>query len=339
MLLAALPGCITRSLWSVDSDRLFEHYFVESEVTGHCEVVLESGGVVARRGLWAAEVGDRGRRWWLRPGREAGEVEALLLRADWFAIEAVAMAATRLHAGEDLWTSEVELRLEGRVDFGRVGREMQMGELPVLTQQALQQRSQRSGLAFAFAEQPAGVLDELARRARSLDLAPLLGPGAASPVVAAVELVGPDLLPVQTLAAGDPGLGLAERLQRVASMRLLVEACSPRRRHLFCLQPDLVWLWSCLETAPGGRFSHRSCWTLEPEGAAPDTAPVVSAWQGTMQRDEVTMRLGSLGTWGRVLLTPCAAAADAVLITAYLLLPGEKPPLVLWRRDPAAGRR
>ncbi|HEX6812006.1 MAG TPA: hypothetical protein VF384_10325 [Planctomycetota bacterium] len=346
VLLATLPGCIqvlpiTRELWSEKHER----YLVESKATTQCEVQLESAGAQARRGLWATETrnGPSGRRWWLRPGPEAGEVEALLGRTDWFSIEAVAMEAGRLHAGEDLWRSDVRVRLSGRVDFAAVGREMQMEDLPAVTRQALQQQHQRDGFAYSLVDRPdwPALLRECAQRTRSLDLAPLLGQGAA-PVVVAAEFVDDDLRPIAALAEPEGSPVLAERLQQLASARLLVEVCSQDGRHLLCVQPDLVWLWSCLETASGGAVSHCSCWTLEPDWAAPEVAPVIARWHGTMRREDVMTELQSPWPVARVLVTPLALVADAVVFAGeavvMLLLHGKWWPQGA-HRDPATGSR
>lgn len=344
LLLATLPGCLTRRLWR---DQRF-HTVVQQESSS--EIGVEIGWNPESSEAWAVPQGHKseevgghegggdaraGGTWAFSP-REEGDVAAVLLSGlgDFRVRRAVFQVSRRGEPGQEL-SSPATLLVEGA--FLATGIGTVADDAAVL-----------SSLGAPIEVLPA-PLDEILRYAAAADLAPLAGQAEPHQPwrIEGCSFVDGDLSPVDAARAtallgedfAAPTTSLRERLRRLAALRLLAVVEYGGVRTRITLRADALWLRQQLQVGADGLLEHRSHWVAteraETEGLPLAGAAGARTVPGSVRVHSVVRRYESQdgSTLRRVLLTPMALVLDVVTIgtAAYLLAwtgfgPRENPP-------------
>jgi hypothetical protein len=120
-------------------------------------------------------------------------------------------------------------------------------------------------------------------------------------------------------AADDKEAPLADRLDTLRDLSLLVRVRQGGESTILCLRPDRLWLLSGLDV-DGDRIVHRSTWHLQAAPVSLEERPAVDAphWQATLRLQEnlydrwIHPVLIDGKFFGNVLLTPVTLALDLV---------------------------
>ena len=353
LLLLGLQGCalfpVTTALW--DWDPAPEVVWGQQEadlgvaigpdpgMAGALAVHAQRVGAEAMP-LWSGLGGPRS-SWRLvpeAPEDEAAEAMALLTASEGFVVHRASIALQRDYRDGDIVCSDADLRLDAGVDWAVVATPIDERTLPLATQQA--PRRARVHDVLDSGEVPAlpQLLARCVERLGNLDLTPLLaGAGRAElESWAWIDGNGNAVVDGQQVEAlcgmglDNPALPLAERLARLAALRLLVVVVTPTTRATFTLRPDCVWLCGAMEGNAQGHIVHRSRWHALPAGGstASELAGLSGFVPGTMRvelftggyRNEAYEKFAA-----KVLGTPFTVATDMLWWLFGGQRGGEKP--------------
>lgn len=333
-LLAALPGCLTAELW-----RGYEWPEVVQEKLITRQTKRETGTLVPlphvlENGLWWCPGEDcTSWRWWLRPesGGGAELAAALLADPDFCTVDAAAIDAVRSYYCDELdevIANQAKLELDVRLRSEAVGHAVPAAEISPAAARALATTRRN---AFMLADDPGTGLPVVYRdcleRLPAVDLRRLVGTKYAVHAEAwvFVDADGEPAFEGDTAgravspAADDKEAPLADRLDTLRDLSLLVRVRQGGESTILCLRPDRLWLLSGLDV-DGDRIVHRSTWHLQAAPVSLEERPAVDAphWQATLRLQEnlydrwIHPVLIDGKFFGNVLLTPVTLALDLV---------------------------
>ncbi|HEX6812983.1 MAG TPA: hypothetical protein VF384_15265 [Planctomycetota bacterium] len=331
--LALLPGCLTADLWRGYAwpEPVVEERLVARESKREVGTLVASQPVL-ENGLWWFDGEDRTpSRWWLGPEVGAGAefVAALLADPGFCTIDAAAIDAVRSNVGEEVIADRARLELEVRVRSEAIGAVVPTADISPAAVRALAAERRN---AYLVAADPAAslpvVCSQCAERLPAVDLRSLVGAKSAVHADAWVFVdrggrpafqVGRAAPPLP-LAAWDEDAPLADRLEALRALSLLVRVCHGSDSTILRLRPDRLWLLSGLE-AHGERFVHRSGWHLqtmpmplavEPAVDAERFATALQLQQERYERSSHPVLIDG-GLVAKVALTPVTLALDLAL--------------------------
>lgn len=301
-LLAVLPGCLTAELW-----RGYEWPDVVQEKLIAQQTKTETGTLVPlqhvlENGLWWCAGEDcTSWRWWLRPefGGGAELAAALLADPDFCTVDAAAIDAVRSYYSDEfdeVVANQAKLELEVRLRSEAVGHAVPAAEISPAAARALANTRRN---AYMVAADPGAGLPAVYRdcleRLPAVDLRRLVGAKYAVHAEASV-FIDADGEPAfegdteghaVSPAADDEEAPLADRLDTLRDLSLLVRVGKGSDSTILRLRPDRLWLLSGLEVA-GDRVVHRSTWHLQAAPVFIEARPAADAprWQATLRLQE-----------------------------------------------------
>lgn len=334
--LALLPGCATHALWGYD--------YIEGEPLG-AGSTLEQVGKESHRQVVTVHAGDDGRTglrlcggpgepsWQLRPMAGAELALQLLAEPDLARGFTASLVAERTLVDDEVTQAGATLSLTATADVSALGAVV----APTLLSEAAQRvlaESRRN--AFVFTADPwlhlPIVLRRCLDRVSSADLTRWFGDAARPFRIESFVFVGPDGqprfepgMPVPPEASVDD-LSLAERLELLATVRLVLRLQTGDQDRFVSLRPERLWLWSACDHRDGG-LRHASQWLFEPGDGVPSAAGS-SLLAAHLQRTDVLFRRGivrsdGMPTWLRIVLTPVTAVLDATVLLPFNWLASE----------------
>lgn len=332
----ALPGCVTRELWREDRWRRQVHATAAAELSAELGPAAAGDGtllVLAQRRDDAEMPASSGVEspqscWRLVPRTDDHAAAALLAAHDAFAVRHAELGVDRVVADGKVLSSDATLRLAVALLADAV-EVVDLAALPGATVDALRGGDGADLAPWVRCAALPGALAECAERFLAADPGCFGAPGSGygqgsyvfvdagrSPVLDHERALG--LLGADFAAAGLPA---AERIARLA--RLWLAAAGADGAQALLVRCDAVWLLAECRDAGEGAFAHTALFAAEPLGAWPAVGVA-----GPQARVPAAMRVRWRGSWSetdagqvawRVLLTPFALAADAVLGAGMLL--------------------
>lgn len=337
-LLPTLPGCLTYAMWGYDylseqslSEQPATVQLVRSEVHDqHVEIVRTAAVTV--HGAPTLELrGAEGQPGWrLRPVRGCEAAMHLVQAGDVLRPSHAMVTAVRELHDAQVVRADAELVLVGAADDAAIGEEIAP---TTLSPQALAVLAGSRRQVFAFAADAWAGLPPVLRDCRdglSAELlAKLLAARVPAPdlVVESFAFVGDDGLPrfepgmplPDAARSDDPSL--AERLDLLSSVALVLRLGPAENERHVRLRPDRLWLRTVCDPCEAG-LRHRSVWQLEAATVPPAAAGESGIPCQLLRTDAVyaVLPMAPADVLVRAALTPLTLVADFTLLLPFTVL-------------------